>query len=146
MMLVLLPFCLTRGVAMTAPTREKFPPFEMTEEEAAATVGRFVMSPTAEPDPAGSGSGGREQAAPQGTVYVRAETFNEEDHEPPEEAEEEAEEEEAEEEKESTEEEALEEFTVSELKEELDSLGVEYPPHARKAELIELVQKAEKES
>jgi hypothetical protein len=62
---------------MTAPTRERFPPHEMTEDEQAAVCGRFVMSPIAEPDPAGSGTYGREQAPPHGVVYVRAETFEE---------------------------------------------------------------------
>jgi hypothetical protein len=37
----------------------------------------------------------------------------------------------------------LEGFTVAELKEELDALGVEYDPKARKADLIELVRQAE---
>jgi arginyl-tRNA synthetase len=59
------------------------------------------------------------------------------------EAEEEAEAEEAVEESEEAQEADLEEFTVAELKEELDALGVEYDPRARKAELIELVRQAE---
>jgi HeH/LEM domain-containing protein len=40
----------------------------------------------------------------------------------------------------------LDNFTVAELKEELDALGVEYNPKAHKAELLELVKKAEEES
>jgi hypothetical protein len=39
--------------------------------------------------------------------------------------------------------EELGEFTVAELKDQLDALGVEYPSSARKAELIALVQQAE---
>jgi hypothetical protein len=52
-------------------TRSAFPPHELTEDEAAAIVGRFVMSPKPEPDPAGFGRDGREKAAPHGVVYVR---------------------------------------------------------------------------
>jgi HeH/LEM domain len=37
----------------------------------------------------------------------------------------------------------LEDFTIAELKAELDALGVEYDPRARKADLIELIKKAE---
>lgn len=43
------------------------------------------------------------------------------------------------------EDEELEGFTIAELKDELDRLGVEYDAHARKAELVELVKKAEAE-
>jgi hypothetical protein len=114
----------------------------MTEEEQAATAGRFVMSPKPVPDPAGSGDEGRESAAPQGEVYVRAEAFDE--TEPEEESEEESEDD-GEEQAEEGYEEAVEpdDLTVAELKEELDSLGVEYPASARKAELIELLRQAE---
>ena len=52
-------------------TRESFPPYAMTDAEKAATVGRFVMSPTAVEDPSGQGTHGREEPAPHGVVYVR---------------------------------------------------------------------------
>jgi hypothetical protein len=70
-------------------TRTAFPPHELTESEAAAVVGRFVMSPIPQPDPAGRGEGaplpegvystppsGRDPAAPHGVVYVRADLFD----------------------------------------------------------------------
>ena len=82
-------------------------------------------------------------AEPGRYTETAAEAEEEAEAEAEEEAEEEAEAEEAVEESEEAQEADLEEFTVAELKEELDALGVEYDPRARKGELIELVRQAE---
>lgn len=126
--------------------RTKFPPHDMTEDEKAATCGRFVMSPTAVPDPAGSGDDGREQPAPHGTVYVRAESFDESVNDEPEVEPEEDEPEVVDEEvEEEVEEDDLDDLTVAEIKARLDDLDVEYEPKALKADLVIILRKAEAE-
>jgi hypothetical protein len=119
-----------------AEVRTKFPPVEYTDDEWAAVVGRFVMSPVVEPDPVGSGIAGREVAAPHGVVYVRSESLT---ASAPVEPEQEEEAEEVEEEEEVD----LEAWTVVELKGALEQAGIDYPANARKAELIELLEAAE---
>jgi hypothetical protein len=131
----------------------------MNADEKAAVVGRFVMSPEARPDPAGSGVYGREQAAPHGVVYVRAEAFEGA------EAEAEPEAEEAEAEVPAAEEPELDydaadedvpppepdddddvdpgSMTIPQIKAELDALGVAYDQKALKAELVAALEKAE---
>jgi hypothetical protein len=115
--------------------RTKFPPEEYTDDEWAAVVGRFVMSPEVAPPPVESGLFGRVAAAPHGVVYVRSETLTS--------TPEVEEEEEAEEVEEEEEEVDLEAWTVPELKDALEQAGVDYPANARKAELIELLEAAE---
>jgi arginyl-tRNA synthetase len=99
-----------------------------TEDQSSAYVGRLghVDSDYTDPNLSGPKESDEEPAK----------------EEAAEEADEEQAEEQAEEQPESDE---LESFTVAELKEELDSLGVEYDPKAHKADLIELVRQAETE-
>jgi hypothetical protein len=162
-----------------ALSRSTFPPHELTDDERAATVGRYDPDTTAVPDPTGPGGRQRRNPPPPGgSHYVRDEARDRaesirtavaqyeavgaevpdhlaslaaelpepepEPEEEPEGAEAGAEEAETETETEPNgdEEDSWEDLTVAELRTELDSMGIEVPPHAKKADLIELIVNA----
>jgi hypothetical protein len=143
--------------------RTTFPPHDMTEAEEAAIAGRFVMSPEARPDPAGSGIGGREKVPPHGVVYVRAPVLAAREQAAEEEIDEGVDEgitvveqadvvEQAEVveqagtvESVGDEGDDLESWTVQELKDALDQVEVPYDSKAHKADLIALLREAEAE-
>jgi hypothetical protein len=145
------PYHLGMAKTEAAPTREKFPPHDFTEDEAHARKGRYVedpkpvVCPPEFSDSVDDGQFGRIPPAPHGTVYVREAPKGKKakkETEPEAEAEAEPEPEPEPEPVAEVREIDIEALTVHELKAELDALGVEYTADDRKDDLKALLYDA----